>query len=212
MTEATLPAASALDEPVVHRWPDARRVGLFVALALGLGAVSGVVWWAVTDLPTFRVVDGGGAVTSERGLAGYIGADAWFVVCGVVVGLALGVLAWRWFGRTGWPVVVLATLAGAAAGGLCWAVGYRIEPGSFAVRLAAAQPGDVVPIDLTVRARAALAVWPLFAVVPVLLASSLGRDPEVDEPVGTDEPDAALPSTVPSSPLFATPSDRQETP
>jgi len=169
------------DEPAARRWPDVRRVGLFVALGLGLGALSGVVWWAVTDLPTYRVVNGGGAVTSERGLAGYIASDAWYVVCGVVVGLVVGVLAWHWFGRSGWLVVVLAAAVGVCAGLLCWVVGHGIEPGSFAARLAAAQPGDLVPIDLTVRARAALVVWPLFAVIPVLLGSSLGRDPEVDE-------------------------------
>jgi hypothetical protein len=173
--------APLADEPTTRRWPDLRRVGLFVALGLGLGAASGVVWWAVTVLPTFRVVTGGGAVTSERGLANYIAADAWFVVCGVVVGLVVGLLAWRWFGRVGWPVVVLTVVIGGGAGLLCWLVGYRIGPGSFDVRLAAAHPGDLVPIDLTLRAKAALLVWPLFAVIPVLLGSSLGRDPEVDE-------------------------------
>lgn len=166
-----------------RRWPDARRLGLFVALGLGLGALSGVGWWAVTDVPTYRVVTGGGAATSERGLAGYIAADAWFVVCGAVVGLVVGLLAWRWFGRVGWLVVVLAVVVGAGAGLLCWAVGSRIGPGSFAGRLARAQPGDLVGVDLTVRARAALLVWPLFAVIPVLLGSALGRDPEVDEPI-----------------------------
>ncbi|MGI3780365.1 MAG: hypothetical protein ACRYG2_06260, partial [Janthinobacterium lividum] len=92
------------DEPSIRRWPDARRVGLFVALGLGLGALAGVAWWASTDLPTYRVLPGGGATTSERGLAGYIASDAWFVVCGAVVGLVIGVLGWRWFGRAGWPV------------------------------------------------------------------------------------------------------------
>ena len=158
----------------------ARRVGLFVALGLGLGALGGVAWWAVTDLPTFRVVTGGGAVTSERGLAGYVAADAWFVGCGAVVGVVVGVLAWRWFAALGWPVVVLAVLVGGAAGLLCWAVGYGLGPGAFETRLAAAHPGDQVPVALTVRARPALLVWPLFAVLPVLLGSSLGRDPEVD--------------------------------
>ena len=176
----------AVDEPVVRRWPDVRRVGLFVALGCGLGALAGVVWWAVTDLPAYRVLEDGGASTSERGLADYIASDAWYVVCGAVVGLVVGLLAWRWFGRSGWPVVVLTAVVGLAAGLLCWAVGHRVEPGSFAVRLAAAHPGDLVPIDLTVRARAALVVWPLFAVIPVLLGSSLGRDPEVDEVDGAD--------------------------
>jgi MFS family permease len=173
-------AAPLLDDPRLRRWPDVRRVGLFVALGLGLGALSGVVWWAVTDLPTYRVQQGGGAVTSERGLARYIASDASFVVCGAVVGLVVGTLAWRWFGRSGWLVVVLVAAVSAAAGLLCWTVGHQIEPGSFAVRLSAAHPGDLVRIDLTVRAKAALVVWPLFAVLPVLLGSSLGRDPEVD--------------------------------
>lgn len=163
------------------------RAGLFLALALGLGALAGVVWWSVTDLPTFRVQPGGGAVTSERGLAGYMAADAWFVACGAVVGLALGVLAWRRFGRTGWPVVLLTVVAGAGAGFVCWLVGYQLGPGAFDVRLAAARPGDLVPVELTVRARPALAVWPLAAIVPVLLGASLGRDPEVDDPEPVEE-------------------------
>jgi hypothetical protein len=173
-------SAPLTDEPTPRRWPDVRRVGLFVALGLGLGALAGVVWWAVTDLPAYRVQQGGGAVTSERGLANYIASDAWYVVCGAVVGLVVGALAWWWFGRSGWLVVVLAGGVGVTAGLLCWAVGHQIEPGSFAVRLAAAHPGDLVRIDLTLRAKAALVVWPLFAVLPVLLGSSLGRDPEVD--------------------------------
>jgi hypothetical protein len=73
-------------------------------------------------------------------------------------------------------------------------VGYRTGPGSFPVRLAAAQPGAVVAVDLTVRARVALLAWPLFAVVPVLLCSSLGRDPEVDDLV--DARDEAAPPAV----------------
>ncbi|SEQ34916.1 hypothetical protein [Microlunatus flavus] len=171
-----------------------RSVALHLALGLGLGALAGVVWWAVTDLPTFRVVNGGGAVTSERGLAGYIAADAWFVVCGAVVGLVLGVVAWRRFGRSGWLVVVLTVVVGAAAGLVCWWVGYELGPGAFDARLAAAKPGDLVPVELTVRARVALAVWPLFAVIPVLLGSSLGHDPEVDaeDDLGTGPAEARV--------------------
>ena len=69
------------------------------------------------------------------------------------------------------------------AGVTCWLVGYRLSPGDFAARLAAAQPGDLVPIDLTLRARASLLVWPFCAVIPVLLGSSLGRDDEEPHPL-----------------------------
>ena len=77
-----------------------------------------------------------------------------------------------------------------------------------------AQPGDVVPIDLTVRARPALAVWPLFAVVPVLLGASLGRDPEVDDLEPVDEADGPVDRTAdrPSDRTAAPSVDPQETP
>lgn len=153
---------------------------LLLAFGAGLGALAGVGWWWLVDLPAYRVNPDGGAATSERGLAGYFGGDAWFAVLGLVVGLALGFTAWRRLGGWGWPVVVLVVVAAAGAGLLCWTVGYHLGPGDFNPRLAQARPGDLVPIALTIRAPASLVVWPLFAVVPVLLGASLGRDP--DEP------------------------------
>ena len=44
------------------------RLGCFLALAIAVGAVAGVVWWAVVDLPAYRVNSDGGAATTERGL------------------------------------------------------------------------------------------------------------------------------------------------
>lgn len=155
-------------------------LGCFVALGLGLGALAGLVWPAVVDLPAYTVGADGGASTSERGLAQVLGADAWFCLLGVPVGLALGVLAWRRFHRLGWPVVLVGTLAATAAALVCWLVGTRLGPGDFPERLAAAQPGDRVPIALALRAKASLLVWPFLAVLPILLSSSLG--PDEDEP------------------------------
>ena len=48
-----------------------------------------------------------------------------------------------------------------------------------------------MPITLTIRAKAALLFWPLCAVTPVLLASSLGKD--------TEDPTPLLPSRSSSS-------------
>ena len=162
----------------MRRWTGAAPVLLFAALGLGLGALAGLVWEALVELPTYTIGAQGQAGTTERGLAGYISGDAWFVVCAVVVGVGLGLLGWRLFGATGWPVVPLVVLVALAAGLVCWLVGQHLGPGPFEARLSAARPGDVVPIELTVRARAALVTWPLFAIVPVLLAASLGRDEE----------------------------------
>ena len=161
----------------------AARATAFTALGLGLGALAGVGWEAVVDLPAYRVNSDGGASISERGLAEFVAGDAWFCAIGLVVGVGLGVVAWRVLRELGWPLVLLVGLVAVLGGLVCWFVGHQLGPGDFATRLAAARPGDLVPIDLTLRAPASLLTWPFFAVVPVLLGSSLGRDEEEPRPL-----------------------------
>jgi hypothetical protein len=165
------------------------RIACFSALALGVGAAAGVVWWAVVDLPTYRVNSEGGAATSERGLSEFISGDAWFTVIGLVAGVGLGLIGWRLFRRLGWPVVLVVVLSAVAAELVCWLVGYQLGPGAFEPRLAAADPGDLVPIELTLRAKASLLAWPFFAVIPILLGSSLGWDEEDPRPLFRKRPD-----------------------
>ncbi|HEY5846533.1 MAG TPA: hypothetical protein VIT42_07070 [Microlunatus sp.] len=155
----------------------------YAALAAGLGAGAGVLWWWVVDLPSYSVGPNGGASTSERGLTEFFAGDAWFCLIGAVVGIVLGILGWRLFGSVGWPVAVGVALLAVVAALLCWAVGYALGPGPFVPRLAAARPGDLVPIELTIRAAASLVVWPFAAIVCVLLGSSLGRDDEDPRPL-----------------------------
>ena len=159
------------------------RVVGFVALATGLGAGSGIAWWAVVRLPAYSVAANGRAGISERGLTEFFAGDAWFCVIGLLVGLFIGILGWRLFHAVGWPVAAGVVVLGVVAGLLCWLVGYSLGPGPFVPRLAGAAPGALVPIELTLRAPVALLVWPFAAIVPVLLASSLGRDDETPGPL-----------------------------
>ncbi len=159
------------------------RLVAFTALGLGLGAATGVLWWWVVDLPAYSVGDSGRAGISERGLTEFFAGDAWFCMIGFVVGLALGILGWRLFKNLGWPVAVGVAALAVLAGLICWLVGYALGPGPFVPRLAAARPGDLVPIELTVRSPVALVVWPFAAILPVLLGSSLGRDDEIPTPL-----------------------------
>lgn len=158
----------------------AARVIAFVALGLGLGAVAGVVWEAVVELPAYQVNPNGRALISERGLAEFVAGDAWFCAIGLVGGVGLGVVAWRALRHLGWPLVLLVGSVAVLAALVCWFVGHRLGPEDFVTRLAAARPGELVHIELTLRAWASLLTWPFFAVVPVLLGSSLG--PDEDEP------------------------------
>ena len=169
---------SARTDPALRGRRGTRRIVGFLLMSLGVGAISGLLWARVVTLPGYRVGPDGGASTTERGLAGFIGGDAWFSALGLLLGALLGLLGWRLFRRSGWfvpPLVVLVALGSAVT---CWVVGHQLGPGPFEPRLAAAQPGDLVPIDLTLRAKVSLLVWPFAAVIPVLLGSSLGRDEE----------------------------------
>jgi hypothetical protein len=159
------------------------RLLAFLGGSLALGAAAGVVWWLVVKPPAYELNSNGGATTSERGLSEFIAGDAWFCAIGLVVGLLIGLAAWRWLRTVGWSVVLVVLVCAVASALTCWLVGYRLGPGDFSARLAAAQPGQLVAIPLTLRARASLLTWPFFAIIPVLLGSSLGRDEEEPRPL-----------------------------
>ena len=159
------------------------RVIAFVALGLGVGAVAGVAWWAVVDLPAYVVRPDGGAGITERGLSEFMAGDAWFCAIGLVAGIGLGLVGWRQFRDLGWPLVPLVAGVSLLAALVCWFVGHQLGPTDFVQRLAAARPGDTVPIELTLRARASLLTWPFLAIIPVLLGSSLGPDDEEPKPL-----------------------------
>jgi hypothetical protein len=155
----------------------------FFAGSIALGVAAGVVWWLVVKPPAYELNSNGGATTTERGLTEFIAGDAWFCAIGLVAGLLIGLAAWRWLRSLGWTVVLVVLVCAVASALTCWLVGYRLGPGDFSARLAAAQPGQLVPIPLTLRARASLLVWPFFAIIPVLLGSSIGRDEEEPRPL-----------------------------
>lgn len=155
-------------------------VGALAAVAALAGCLGAVVWSLVSDLPAYLVNPDGTATLPEVGQQQIIGSDAVYVLIGLVLGLAIGALTWIWFQSVGWPCAVIATAAGVLAGLVCWGVGELLGPGPFDARLAAARPGDLVPVALQLRSPSALAVWAFAAVAPTLFVSSLG--PEVASP------------------------------
>ena len=153
-------------------------IAILAGLSIVVGALGGVFWAAVVKLPAYLVgADGSGTMT-ERGLTEIVSGDAWYVIVGVLIGVGLGLVAWRWFRPLGWPTPLLAIGAGLVAGLVCWQVGQLVGPGNFNDRLAAASPGDLVRMSLELHSWSALAVWAFAAVTPVLLISSLGPDDE----------------------------------
>lgn len=152
-------------------------------LAAALGAAAGVLWWLMVPLPAYQLDPEGRASVTERQLPQFFAGDAWFCLLGLLIGVGLGIIGYRLLRDLGWPLVIVVVIGAVGAGLLCWLVGYKLGPGDFVPRLADAQPGGSVSIALTIRAKASLLFWPLCAVTPVLLASSLGKDTEEPGPL-----------------------------
>lgn len=157
------------------------RLLAYLVVSVVVGVIGAIVWVLVVKLPEYTVQSDGRAFTTEEGITQVFGADAWFIGIGVVSGLLLGLLAWRWFRTLGWLAPVLGALAALAAGAVCWKVGSLLGPGPFDERLAQATAGDVVQIPLDIHTPFVFVVWVMMAELPVLIAASLLHDPE-DQP------------------------------
>lgn len=176
---ATSPASPEplLERPVGGLSPAARGVVVYLVAALALGMLAGVIWNWVVDLPGYRMGDNGSATMTERELTQFFTTDYWFSVVAVVGGLVLGAWGWWWFGRRGPVVVLLVVLAACGASAAAWWVGSMMGPHDFDSRLSQAQPGEVVSIDFELTALTALAMWPLAAILPVMLAAAFQPEP-----------------------------------
>lgn len=148
------------------------RLGLFLAACLLAGVIAGVVWALGAELPVYVLDDNLAATMSETQLATVFGADALFTLLVGVLGLGLGILSWFWFNASGWWVCVLAIIGALLMALVTWQTGVTILPPDFQERLATANPGDVVPVDLQLRSHAALVMAPFAAITPVMLLAA----------------------------------------
>ena len=163
---------------VSARRDDRTAAAIMAGIAVIGGIAGAVLWRLVVRLPAYVVQPDGSATVSERALTEFFAGDAWYTVIGVVVGAGLGIATWRRFKGIGWPCAFLAAGLGLLAGLVCWQLGEILGGVPFDERLAAAKPGDTVPIALALRSPSALAVWAFAAVTPILLGSALGPDEE----------------------------------
>ncbi len=147
-----------------------------MTLTFALGAIAAFVWNRVVTPPSYLVQPDGHATIEQHQLMAIVAADAVYVVLGFVGGVVLGVFAWLWFRRHGFVAGLVAVGAGLLAGLTCWLLGEALGPAPFAERLAQAQPGDLVPLDVVLRAPSALAVWAFAAVAVPLFAAAVGPD------------------------------------
>ncbi len=165
------------------RW----RVAVFLLSCMGAGVVAGVIWALGAFRPSYEVADDLAATMGERGLVSIFAADAFFSVLMAVFGVAIGVACWLLFHRNGWWVCMLSVLGAGIAGLLAWQVGLLVTPNDFPERLASAVGGKMVPVDLQLRATAALLVGPFAAITPVMLFAAFAPEPRAQSLVAEQD-------------------------
>ena len=146
------------------------------------GVLAGVVWVSLAPRAHYLVGEDLHATMSERAYAEIIGGDAMFVIITAIVGTLLGLLTWAWFSRRSWHVVVLSVLGALVMTLTAWPVGELIGGSGLTDRIAMANVGDYVQMDLVLHAHSALAVGPFFAITPVMLLSAFLPERSVDAP------------------------------
>lgn len=156
----------------VRKLPE-ERPGRAVMLCLGVAVIAGVVcaliWHACVHLPIYQVDDKGYATTSERGLTAIFSIDSTFAMIGMVVGVGCGFLSWWALHHRGVVVLVPTIATALVSATVCWAVGTLMGPHDFSDRVAAASPGDEVPVDFRLHTWTPLLVWVLGALIVTLI-------------------------------------------
>jgi hypothetical protein len=152
--------------------------GWVVAVLVGsavLGLVGGVIWGEFAPRAMLQEIGAGTAQVINVETRAYFGADVWFSAITVVAGLLAGLLGYRFAvaprDGTARAAVAAALIVGALAGELVmlW-LGERIGLSTYNHELAASANGTLFSASLALGSKSALAFWPLFTAIVLLIA------------------------------------------
>jgi hypothetical protein len=149
-----------------------------VAVLVGsavLGLLGGVIWGEFAPRAMLQEISTGTAQVINVETRAYFGADVWFSAITVVAGLLAGLLGYRFAvaprDGTARATVAAALIVGALAGELVmlW-LGERIGLSTYDHELAASANGTLFSASLALGSKSALAFWPLFTAIVLLIA------------------------------------------
>jgi hypothetical protein len=145
-----------------------------VAGSAAVGLLGGLIWGEAAPRALLREISTGTAELMNAETRAFIGADAWFCGIAVVAGLLTGIIGYR-FGvarHSGGIRAVIA--AGLILGGVAGAfvmlwLGEQIGLSAYNQHLASSANGTVFSEPLGLGARSALAFWPMFTGIVILV-------------------------------------------
>jgi hypothetical protein len=159
--------------------PSARAAAVWSLAVLAgsavLGLLGGLIWGEAAPRATLQEIGAGTAELVNAETRAFIGADVWFCAIAVVAGLLTGVLGYRFAvsRRTGGAraAVAASLIAGAVAGSfvMLW-LGEQIGLSAYNQQLASSPNGTLFSASLVLGAKSALAFWPMFTAIVLLIA------------------------------------------
>jgi hypothetical protein len=175
---ATEPAWPSDADADARPRPSALSAVAWFAAAVGgsaaLGLLGGLIWGEAAPRALLQEISTGTAELMNSETRAFIGADAWFCGIAVVAGLLTGIIGYR-FGmarRSGTTRAVIAAglILGGVAGGfaMLW-LGEQIGLSAYNQHLASSANGTVFPESITLGASSALAFWPMFTAIAILV-------------------------------------------
>jgi hypothetical protein len=174
--------------------PSARAAAVWSLAVLAgsavLGLLGGLIWGEAAPRATLQEIGTGTAELVNAETRAFIGADVWFCGIAIVAGLLTGVLGYRFAvsRRTGGgrAAVAASLIAGAVAGSfvMLW-LGEQIGLSAYNQQLASSPNGTLFSASLVLGAKSALAFWPMFTAIVLLIAEWGARTPAPrrDKPV-----------------------------
>jgi len=146
---------------------------LWSAGMLVLGGVGGLLWLWLAEPAEWEVTTVG-IVLNEEAARGQFAVVVLFVGLGAALCLVWGWAAGRALREVGWMLVpVFAAVAGVAAV-IAWQIGVALGP-THPRDVAGPSLGDRLPAPLEIDSVAPFLVWPMFALLGLLLAAWLDR-------------------------------------
>lgn len=162
--------------------PGVRRVLPWSLGMLVLGVLGGLLWLWLAD-PSEWEVTAQGIVLTEEAARGQFAVVVTFVCVGAALSFGWGWAAGRALRELGWVLVpVFAAVAGVAAV-LAWRVGVALGP-PHPRDVPDPSLGDRLPAPLAIDAVAPFLVWPMLALLGLLVSAWLDRsEDESSEPM-----------------------------
>ncbi|MGA9101091.1 hypothetical protein [Aeromicrobium sp.] len=160
----------------MSRVPGLRRILPWSAAMLVLGAVGGLAWLWLAD-PAEWEVTARGIILTEEAARGQFAVVVTFIIVGAALSVGWGLVAGRALRELGWVLVPVFAAAAGLAGVIAWRLGAALGP-SDPRETGNPSLGDRLPAQLDIDAVAPFLVWPMFALIGLLLAAWLDRSDE----------------------------------